>query len=184
MTAQRPPDQHGDILVFAYGSLMWRPEFDHIDIQPAILKGYHRSLCIFSYEYRGNRENPGLVFGLEQGGTCMGRVLKVNAGKADGVLDYLYQREMITGVYLPRWLEVDLPEQQTSATAYCFVADQQHEQFCGKLELEETIRLILQGHGSGGACLDYVINTYEHMQKIGIEDNYLAKIIALAKEKY
>ena len=183
MTVKRPPKQQGDILVFAYGSLMWRPDFDYIDMQPAILKGYHRSLCIHSFEYRGTREVPGLVFGLEQGGSCMGRALKVHADKADEVLDYLYQREMITGVYLPLWLEVELPEQGTSATACCFVADPQHEQFSGKLDQEETIRLILQGHGSGGACLDYVIQTYQHMQHIGIEDQHLAQTIALAMEK-
>ena len=57
----------GDIWIFGYGSLMWRPDFPYTDFQPALLRGYHRSLCIYSVEYRGTFECPGLVLGLDLG---------------------------------------------------------------------------------------------------------------------
>ena len=183
MTVIRPADQQGDIYVFAYGSLMWRPDFEHLEILPAVLPNYHRSLCIYSYEYRGTPEQPGLVFGLEESGECIGRALKVSSDKAEGVLEYLYEREMITSVYMPRWLDVKLIDSQTTVTACCFVADPTHEQFSGKLGEAETIQLILQGRGSGGECLDYVTNTYEHMLEIGIEDKNLARFIQGATEQ-
>ena len=49
----------GDIWVFGYGSLMWRPGFAYTESQPALLRGYPRSLCIYSIQYRGSYERPG-----------------------------------------------------------------------------------------------------------------------------
>ena len=68
-----------DVWVFGYASLMWRPDFNHLEAQPARLFGYHRALCVYSYLYRGTRENPGLVAGLLPGGFCRGVAFRVAA---------------------------------------------------------------------------------------------------------
>ena len=39
--------------VFGYGSLIWRPGFAFAASQRALLRGAHRSLCIYSHYYRG-----------------------------------------------------------------------------------------------------------------------------------
>ena len=56
----------GDIWIFGYGSLMWQPDFPFTEAAPALLRGYHSSLCIYSTEYRGTWERPGLVLGLDR----------------------------------------------------------------------------------------------------------------------
>ena len=66
----------GPLWVFAYGSLMWEPNFPCAEVRPALLRGYHRALCILSIRNRGTEERPGLVLGLNRGGSCAGRALR------------------------------------------------------------------------------------------------------------
>ena len=53
----------GDIWIFGYGSLMWRPNFPFTEAAPALLRGYHRSLCIYSTEYRAPGNGRGWSWG-------------------------------------------------------------------------------------------------------------------------
>jgi cation transport protein ChaC len=169
----------GDIWIFGYGSLMWRPGFPHLDFQPALLRGYHRALCVYSVEYRGTFDCPGLVFGLDLGGSCRGRAMRVERGQATSVLEYLHEREMKHRVYLPKWLPVKIPT--GTVQAYCFTVDRDHERHTGALADEVALKLIHQGYGKGGACLDYLQNTIQHLDELGITDGPLHRIVRLAE---
>lgn len=174
---------HGDIWVYAYGSLMWQPNFPYTEKQHARLHGYHRALCIYSIEYRGTAEKPGLVFGLNRGGSCHGIAFKVKEKDAAGVVQYLHEREMITGVYTPRWQNVQLccdgRASGEKVLAYIFVADTSHAQYCGKLDDRETVKLVRQGHGKSGPCIDYLQNTLDHLHTLGIQDSALSRIVRM-----
>jgi len=176
----------GDIWVFGYGSLMWRPGFAYTESQPALLRGYHRALCIYSIQYRGSYERPGLVLGLDRGGSCWGRAMKVAAKDADGVIEYLHEREMLHRVYLPKWLAVTVPVGvgggEKKVTAYTFVADRGHEQYIGGLSDTDAVKLILQGRGKGGECLDYLQSTVRHLDELGIPDGPIHRLVKLAEE--
>jgi len=169
----------GDIWIFGYGSLMWRPNFPHAETRPALLRGYHRALCIYSVEYRGTYERPGLVFGLDRGGSCRGLAFRVLEKDVKEVMNYLYEREMITGVYLPRWRHIETTDKASKKTvlSYLFVADPDHDQYTGKLSDDDAIKIILQGRGKAGACIDYLTNTFEHLQELGIHDRVLERLI-------
>src|SRR3546814_10936418 len=75
---------------------MWNPGFDFLEKRPALLRGYHRAFCIYSEHYRGTRERPGLVLGLDRGGSCRGIAFRVAQAAAREVLGYLWDREMVT----------------------------------------------------------------------------------------
>src|ERR1700745_455692 len=82
------------IWIFAYGSLMWDPEFAGAVADPALLHGYHRSFCLYSYDYRGTRARPGLTLGLDRGGACRGIVFRLLPEALPEALDRLWEREM------------------------------------------------------------------------------------------
>ena len=95
------PMPEGDFWVFGYGSLMWDPGFNYVDSRPAFLFGYHRRLCLWSIHYRGTSANPGLVLGLDAGGSCKGMGFKVSPRNKVEVCEYLKEREMLSNAYKP-----------------------------------------------------------------------------------
>jgi cation transport protein ChaC len=172
----------GDFWVFGYGSLMWHPNFLHAETRPALLRGYHRALCIYSVEYRGTVETPGLVFGLDRGGSCRGLAFRVLKKNAEEVMDYLFEREMVTNVYRPRWGNISTTTDTglQNVKSLLFVADPSHQQYTGKLSDDDIVRTVLQGHGKAGPCIDYLTNTFDHLQELGIHDHALSRIIKKA----
>ncbi len=168
----------GEIWVFAYGSLMWRPDFPHIETAPALLRGYHRSLCLYSVQYRGTREVPGLVLGLDHGGACRGLAYRIAAADSEAVQTYLYEREMGNYAYRPKWLEITVGDRRISA--YTFIIRRDHDQYAGKLDDPAAVALIRQGHGETGSSIDYLRNTVEHLRQLGIRDRTLERLLAEA----
>lgn len=173
------PPEGEDFWIFAYGSLMWRPDFPHKAIEPAMLYGYHRAFCIQSLHYRGTAARPGVVLGLARGGSCMGRALLVAAEHGREVADYLHDREMITGVYMPRWLNVRIGARGEGqlARAVAYVADPRHEQFCGGLGEEELAHIIAGGTGISGSNIDYLESTVRHLDELGIGESGLHRLL-------
>ncbi|SLN26404.1 gamma-glutamylcyclotransferase [Oceanibacterium hippocampi] len=170
-----------DLWVFGYGSLMWRPGFDHLGIEPALLRGYHRAFCVRSVVHRGTRARPGLVLGLDNGGACRGRAIRVAAPDREYVVDYLYRREMVTSVYRPRIVRVRLTARDETVPALAFVVDRRHEQYCGKLALDEAAAVIAAASGRGGPNVEYLRSTITHLDELGIAEGPLHRILALAE---
>ena len=176
---QPPPGE--DFWVFGYGSLMWHPGFPHLEVRQARLYGYHRRFCVFSHRYRGTPERPGLVLGLDRGGCCHGMAFRVPAAEGEAVMDYLWEREMVTGVYRPTWVKVR--SDQGPLEAASFVVDPKHVQYTGRLPLEEVADLIVQGHGQRGPCSEYLRRTLGHLEALGIHDRALARLAELVDER-
>ena len=158
---------------------MWNPGFPYIDDRPALIHGYHRSLCIKSTNYRGTPDHPGLVLGLDRGGSCCGRAFLVAAEHVNATVAYLDEREQITKVYCPRFIDAQLNDGRTVST-YTFVARHEHEQY-SKLSIDEQAHLVATGKGDRGTALDYLANTIKHIDELGISDPQLHEVYAKAQ---
>jgi glutathione-specific gamma-glutamylcyclotransferase len=166
-----------DLWVFGYGSLMWRPGFDYLESALAWVHGYHRSLCIFSHVHRGTPERPGLVLGLDKGGSCQGVAFRVAAREREKTVSYLRERELVTSVYLEKTVGVRFAE-GGCVKALAYVVDRSHCQYAGRLPYDEMARLVAEGVGINGDNPAYVRNTYEHLLQLDIRDQELAEIVS------
>jgi cation transport protein ChaC len=180
MAAMTVPDQEiskGDLWVFGYGSLMWRPGFDYVEKVSARLIGEHRALCVYSFDHRGTPEKPGLVLGLDRGGACRGVAFRVEAKLREHTVNYLREREQTTHVYREVMRSVWLDnEARQRVSALTYVADRGHVQYAGRLPLAEQLRIVRQGHGRSGNNRDYVLATVKAIEAEGFRDAQLHQL--------
>ena len=169
---QTLPLPDGDLWVFGYGSLMWDPGFEVARAVPARLYGYHRRLCLWSVHYRGTAECPGLVLGLDRGGSCNGIALGVARRNAVAVAAYLREREMLNNAYLPVIKKVYL-RGGGEVDALTFVSRLDHPQFARPLSVAETASVVLAAEGRRGKNCDYVLNTVRHLSELEIHHTAL-----------
>jgi cation transport protein ChaC len=165
----------GDFWVFGYGSLIWRPGFAHVEARRAHLYGYRRSLCVYSHVHRGTPERPGLVLGLDRGGSCVGLAFRVAGHLREEVIGYLRERELVTMVYLERTLAVRL-EGGGAVDAIAYVVDRDHRQYAGSLDEAAAASMVLGAQGQSGPNETYVTNTVEHLRALGIRDHWLEAV--------
>lgn len=166
--------------MFGYGSLMWRPGFEHIEAVHARLVGWRRCFCVYSTHYRGNERRPGLVLGLDRGGVCEGVAFRVVAERAGRTLDYLRAREQLSGVYHEAAVPVELlGPVRREVLAVTYIAERAHPGYAGRRTLVEQARIIRGARGKGGANVDYLMNTLCHLGERGIRERELERLAAL-----
>ncbi len=171
-----------DLWVFGYGSLMWDPGFQYAESSRGRIFGYHRALCIQSVRYRGTHEVPGLVFGLDRGGSCTGIAYRIESEKQREVADYLQDREMLNEVYDPSIKSIVLDDGR-SVRAVAFIVRRQHPSYVRNLTLDETASIVAKACGQRGANHDYVASTVRSLRKIGIHDQTLSSVDSLAQRQ-
>jgi cation transport protein ChaC len=170
-----------DWRVFAYGSLLWNPLFPFEDARVATLAGRHRKFCLWSLATRGTSNQPGLVLGLDRGGSCHGVVYRLPARCARDELELLWRREMVLGAYHPLWVTVRCAAKPLVALA--FVVDRAHRQYTGKLKLGEQADVLASASGAFGSSSDYLERCRVALITHGIVDPYLERLAALVARR-
>ena len=166
-----------DRWVFGYGSLMWRPGFDFLDRQAAVLHGRRRAFCIYSVHHRGTYERPGLVLGLAPGGSVRGCAYRVSAARWPETYAYLREREQPTETYVEASARVRLASGDSVPTLV-FLSDVHHPQWAGDLSLEAQARLIAGATGLSGRNIDYLRDLVVHLREAGVADRTMARLLA------
>ena len=167
-------DLSAGVWVFGYGSLIWNPAFHFTDRTVGRIHGFHRRFCLWAHLGRGQPDRPGLMLGLEHGGSCRGVAYRIAPEAALEELDIIWRREMIGGAYVPRWVRVHTPN--GTVRAITFTINHKHERYARDLSDEEAAEAIAGASGFLGACADYLINTVDHLAELGIHDRPLERL--------
>jgi cation transport protein ChaC len=104
---------------------------------------------------------------------------RVPAAQVSRTLNRLWSREMTRQVYDPRLVPVVLGSRRT-VRALAFVADTEHPAYVRELDLHGRARLVAQGIGQRGPCVDYIRNTLDHMHEVGVRDPHLERVLHAA----
>jgi len=169
-----------DVWVFGYGSLMWNPAFHHVEQRTARAAGWHRRFCLWNTFGRGSAENPGLTLALESGGSCLGLGLRVAAAQVREELTLLWNREMLMGSYLPRWVRCATPEGPVDALT--FVANRANERYAGRLPLARVAERLARARGPLGGAREYLERTVAELERHGARDGAMHALLRAVNE--
>lgn len=172
--ADHPPD--APVWIFAYGSLMWSPLMQFAERRRARVHGWHRGFYLWSMINRGTPDTPGLVLGLDRGGACEGIACRLDPATVAEDLELLWRREMIAGTYSARWMRAHTAEGPVRAVA--FVVNRDKPTYAGRLDDDTIIAVAERARGHYGPCRDYLMETAQSLEKMGMADARLSRLAA------
>lgn len=167
------------IQLFAYGSLIWKPEIEHRAERPAVAQGWHRAFCLRIHRFRGTPDQPGLMMALDRGGQCRGVIYELPPEDPAVQLDRLFRREFTVKPInsMPRWLAVQTPDGPLRALG--FVMNRASPYYAGRLSPEEVARTLALACGHWGSGAEYLLNTVTQLDARGMRDAGLWRLQAL-----
>lgn len=167
------------VWVFGYGSLIWNPAFHFEERRAAKIHGYHRQFCLWTWLGRGRPEHPGLMLGLESGGSCRGVAYRLHPDHVYTELDIIWRREMLTSAYRPVW--VNLHSGGATERAITFVINRRHERYAGKVDQATMVHHIATASGPIGRCCDYLFETVKHLDELSLNDPRMETLAAAVR---
>ena len=173
------PDPNGPLHLFAYGSLIWKPEIPHVAEEVALACGWHRAFCLRIVRFRGSPDQPGLMMVLDRGGSCRGMLYTLPPGNSAPLLDRLFRREFTSKPInnMPRWVRVQTAQGVKHALA--FVMNRASPHYAGRLTTDAVADVLARACGQWGSGAEYLLNTVSHLEAKGIHDSHLWRLQAL-----
>jgi cation transport regulator ChaC len=167
---------HGpDLWLFGYGSLVWRPDFEHRERRPAVISGWTRRFWQGSPDHRGVPGAPGRVVTVvpEPGARCHGVAYRVAPEVAERVIAGLDHRER--GGYASITLDVELlggptPER---ARARMYLATPDNPRYLGPAPVDAIAGPILRSHGPSGPNVEYLLRLADALRELEAEDDHV-----------
>ena len=171
-------DGQGDgCWLFAYGSLMWRPEFPVAERRIALVRGYHRRFCLWQWRHRGSDAAPNLMLALDSGGSCSGVAYRIDPPGLNEKLTPVWRRELMGDGYQARWVTAETDQGPVRAAA--FVVNRGGARYAGRLAEEAVADTIARARGHSGTGAEYLLNTAAMLEEMGLRDRMLWRMQGL-----
>jgi glutathione-specific gamma-glutamylcyclotransferase len=181
MIATAPP---GGFWIFAYGSLIWRPETAVVDKRLATAHGWHRRFCLgWDYRWRGNTQEPGLMMALDRGGQCRGVIYRLPDATLVGELDKLLRREMVMVPSDFPWRWIDVSTDEGPMRAMTFAMNRKSQRYVANLGDEQLADVLATARGFRGSMAEYLFSTVQKLEELGIHDRNLWRMQALVADR-
>ena len=174
----------GEIWFFAYGSLIWRPACDFVEMRTGLVRGWHRAFCLgWNNRHRGSPENPGLMLALDRGGACKGVLYRIPPDAVQANLVKLFEREMawLPSAFPPRWVKARSGERTITALTFCM--DRHSGRYVSGLTVEAIADVLAKAVGTRGSMAEYLFATVRHLEDLGIHDPHLWQLQQLVAER-
>ncbi len=168
---------HEGFWLFAYGSLIWKPGFEHVAAGVARLHGWRRAFCLNLVFWRATPDVPGLMLALAPGGSCRGVAYRMPDDDRRGRMMRLLRRELIAhedAAWL-RWLTVRMADGAAIRTLTFFCAAAGDPDYVN-LPFEAQVGRLAKAVGPAGSGAEYLRNTVLGLQASGIHDRYLWRL--------
>lgn len=104
---------------------------------------------------------------------------RVHDSRRDAELDKLWEREMPSAVYDPKWLSCRTRDGIVPALA--FTLNRESPNYTGSLDDEEVVQILRQARGRFGTTLDYLRETDRGLRRCGITDREVRRLCRLAE---
>ncbi|MET3928018.1 gamma-glutamylcyclotransferase [Devosia sp. 2618] len=179
-----PTPEQEEVWIFAYGSLIWKPACDYVEMRKGLVRGWHRSFCLgWNNRFRGSDENPGLMLALDRGGACNGVLYRLPPGKIAESLTQLFEREMgwKPSPFPPRWVNVKSGDRIIRAITFCI--DRNSGRYVSGLSVEDVASVLAKAVGSRGSMAEYLYATVSHLEEMGIHDPHLWELQSLVADR-
>jgi cation transport protein ChaC len=172
------------IWIFAYGSLIWKPACDVVEMRTGIVRGWHRKFCLgWNTRFRGSEQAPGLMLALDRGGSCKGVLYRLPPDAIEPNLHKLLEREM--GLkptpFPPRWVNVETDEGTMRAITFCI--DRNSSRYVTGLSEEQVADVLAKATGSRGSMAEYLYATVQHLEHLGIHDHHLWRLQEMVADR-
>ena len=167
-------DDWDAVWAFAYGSLIWNPAFHFVERVVGKVYGLHRDFCLRSHIGRGTPRRPGLMLGLDRGGSCLGVAYHIARDSVETELDLLFKREMLTRIYKPTWVTVHTASHKVRALT--FVVDRNNDRYTSNLPESVQLEMFAKASGQLGPCYEYLFDTVRHLDELDITDRRLCRL--------
>lgn len=177
-------DDPGEIWLFAYGSLIWQPACDFVEMRTGTVRGWHRAFCFgWLKTWRASDAAPGLMLALDRGGACKGVAYRLPPDRIEENLIKLLNREMgwLPSPFPPRWVKVQSGERNITALTFCI--DRNSGFYVSGLSEPEIADVLAQAVGTRGSMADYLHATVSHLEQMGIHDAHLWKLQSMVADR-
>jgi cation transport regulator ChaC len=170
-------DGDGNLWIFGYGSLIWRPEFSHRERRPGFIRGWARRFWQGSTDHRGVPSAPGRVVTLIRAprDCCWGMAYCVAAGERDRVLETLDHRER--GGFDRTEVEVEFREPgDRRVLALVYLASSRNPNYLGPASDAEIVHQIRHAQGPSGPNAEYALRLAQALRDIDTTDDHVYAI--------